>query len=243
MAKLIRILNWSRHYEKNRTREVKNMVWTPIPNRFDGDRISELIAETGAAGYGAWCAMLHVAGRCEPRGTLIRSSGVPHDEESLKRMTGLEKAAFVKAIDVAQRIGLVEVINLEESTLFDTSQEGATRSQASATIEKNRGEENRGEENTSGLTAKLPLSWSAEYGWQGVSEELRESWKAAYPACNISVQLAQMNQWLLANPEKAAKKRWGRFVTNWLKRHQDRGGDIRSKPIGPQQEVRLYGKR
>jgi hypothetical protein len=34
-----------------------------------------------------------------------------------------------------------------------------------------------------------------------------------------------MHQWLLSNPQKAHKKAWRRFVTNWLSRAQERGGD------------------
>lgn len=72
------------------------------------------------------------------------------------------------------------------------------------------------------------VSWSKEEGWVGISDEQVGKWKEAYPACDIRMQLAQMNEWLVSNPEKAVKSRWTRFISNWLKRHQDRGGDLKS---------------
>lgn len=68
-------------------------------------------------------------------------------------------------------------------------------------------------------------AWSAQDGWVGISDELRERWKQAYPACDISRQLYAMTEWLMANPKKATKSNWLRFATNWLASRQDRGGD------------------
>jgi hypothetical protein len=70
--------------------------------------------------------------------------------------------------------------------------------------------------------------WSKEAGWQSVSEEHKARWLIAYPACDFGRQLAQMDLWLRANPTEARKSNWLRFITNWLKREQDRGGDSRA---------------
>jgi len=69
------------------------------------------------------------------------------------------------------------------------------------------------------------LMWSELTGFAGVTDLDREAWRQAYPACDIDRQLAAMHEWLRSNPEKAHKKRWRRFVTNWLSRQQERGGD------------------
>lgn len=74
--------------------------------------------------------------------------------------------------------------------------------------------------------ASTPLRWSEAGGWEGVSEELISELKPAFPACNIERQFLAMGQWLKANPAKAKKSNWRRFVDNWLRRQQDRGGDI-----------------
>ncbi len=33
------VVDWSKNYENNRTRELKRMTWLPLPNSFDGARI------------------------------------------------------------------------------------------------------------------------------------------------------------------------------------------------------------
>lgn len=76
------------------------------------------------------------------------------------------------------------------------------------------------------------LAWDKSRGITGVSDQDREQWAIAYPACDLDRQLAAMHQWLLSNPRKARKSNWRRFVTTWLKSSQDRGGDIASTRPG-----------
>jgi hypothetical protein len=75
-------------------------------------------------------------------------------------------------------------------------------------------------------TPTAKLVWSSQQGWNGITDEMRSAWLAAYPACNIQRQLAAMEQWLRANPAKAHKSNWLKFITNWLARAQDKGGDV-----------------
>lgn len=72
--------------------------------------------------------------------------------------------------------------------------------------------------------------WSIEHGWRGIGDDARRRWKLAFPACEIDRQLAAMDVWLRANPEKARKSRWEQFVSNWLSRSQERGGDLSPVP-------------
>lgn len=65
--------------------------------------------------------------------------------------------------------------------------------------------------------------------WEGIQEEDRKRWEAAYPACDIDIELKRMIEWILANPQKGKKSNWRRFITNWLTRQQDRGGTKGSK--------------
>lgn len=69
------------------------------------------------------------------------------------------------------------------------------------------------------------IAWSRAEGWQGISPEDMKEWSLAYPACDLNRQLASMTAWLHANPIKAVKKNWRRFITNWLTKAQDKGGD------------------
>ena len=76
------------------------------------------------------------------------------------------------------------------------------------------------------------LRWSPETAWQGVTADLIGELGEAFPACNIRRQLLSMEQWLKSNPAKARKSNWRRFVTNWLQREQDKGGDLRASSQG-----------
>jgi hypothetical protein len=66
--------------------------------------------------------------------------------------------------------------------------------------------------------------------WVGMTDEDRESWAKAYPACDIDRELLAMAEWLKANPAKGKKSNYRRFITNWLARSQERGGGMRSNP-------------
>lgn len=77
-------------------------------------------------------------------------------------------------------------------------------------------------------SATDPISWNPQDRWTGITENDRADWRAAFPACDIDRQLASMTAWLLANPSKAKKSNWRKFIASWLTRSQDKGGDIGS---------------
>jgi len=68
--------------------------------------------------------------------------------------------------------------------------------------------------------------------WENIDDAKKALWSRAYPACDIDVELARMVTWILENPEKGHKTRWGRFIVNWLGRSQDRGGTRKGGPSG-----------
>lgn len=81
-----------------------------------------------------------------------------------------------------------------------------------------------------------PLRWSAESGWEGITDADHAEWSQAYPAADLPVELAKATQWLKANPKKARKSNWRRWLTTvWLSKCQDRGGTHReaARPAGP----------
>jgi len=79
------------------------------------------------------------------------------------------------------------------------------------------------------------VSWAPADGWQNIEEVDRAEWREAYPACDLNRQLAAMSAWLKANPAKAKKSNWRKFITNWLSRSQDKGGDVASNKPGQRQ--------
>lgn len=128
------VKDWDKRFENNRTRELKEMNWFPIPNRFDGDGYTELVEghRNGPAHYAAWVAICGVASRCDQRGTLLRDAARPHDSVSLARKTRLPQALFEEAIPRLIAIGwLVQKDNVNhcQQTI---PQEGAIKSQEGA---------------------------------------------------------------------------------------------------------------
>jgi hypothetical protein len=72
-----------------------------------------------------------------------------------------------------------------------------------------------------------PLRWS-DSGWEGITDADHAEWSQAYPAADLPVELAKAHQWLKANPKKARKSNWRKWLTTtWLTRCQDRGGTHR----------------
>ena len=59
--------------------------------------------------------------------------------------------------------------------------------------------------------------------WENITDKDKNSWREAYPACDIKLELVQMKEWLLSNPSKR-KANYRRFITNWLARSQEKGG-------------------
>lgn len=111
-----RIRNWESTYENNRTRELVEMRWVPIPNRQDSDGYTMLIEKkNGPAIFGAWIAILQVASRCKVRGTLTRDGEIPHSAASLARMTRfpvqlIEESLFV----LVNECKWLEIIDMQE---------------------------------------------------------------------------------------------------------------------------------
>lgn len=47
-------------------------------------------------------------------------------------------------------------------------------------------------------------------------------WKNTFPTVDVESEMQKMRVWLMANPRKAAKKNWMRFVAGWLMRQNDK---------------------
>jgi hypothetical protein len=80
------------------------------------------------------------------------------------------------------------------------------------------------------------IGWTADAGWQGITDADRTEWAAAYPACDVAGELLRATSWLKANPSKAHKSNWRRFVVSWLTRSQDKGGTNRTRGVRPDEK-------
>jgi hypothetical protein len=130
-----RVKDWEEHFEVNRTRPLKKMSWIPLPNKQDGDGYTVLVQhENGAAQLGAWIAILQVASKCNPRGTLGRSNGKAHTAQSLARITRLPAELLHEVIGrlVSPDIAWLEVVDGQD--LGEIPQDGAGIPQVPAGI-------------------------------------------------------------------------------------------------------------
>jgi hypothetical protein len=81
-----------------------------------------------------------------------------------------------------------------------------------------------------------PIRWTPAAGWEGITDEDRQEWRLAYPACDLAAELAKATSWLRANPAKAHKSNWRRFLVSWLTRSQDKGGTNREPGRRPDEK-------
>ena len=49
----------------------------------------------------------------------------------------------------------------------------------------------------------------------------------AFPGAVLAQELAKATAWLKANPQRAGRRNWRRFIVGWLQRCQDKGGTNR----------------
>ncbi len=69
-----------------------------------------------------------------------------------------------------------------------------------------------------------PIDFDWERGcWLNITPQDLRLWTEAYPAVNVERELKRLAAWVRANP-KYRKKNWARFITNNLRRAQDRIG-------------------
>jgi hypothetical protein len=84
--------------------------------------------------------------------------------------------------------------------------------------------------------AKPAVSWTADAGWQGITDADRQEWAAAYPGAVIDQELAKATAWLKANPTRAGRRNWRSFLVRWLSRCQDKGGTNRTAGVRPDEK-------
>lgn len=126
--KAFRIKGWNKHYENNRSRELRRPEWFPCSNSFEGRGYMELCDNpAGTSHYGAWVMLLAVASRMPARGLLVTDSGHPLSIKDIARMTRGSEAVFLEAMPRLLAIGWVEeveVITPGEAADSDESEGG-----------------------------------------------------------------------------------------------------------------------
>ena len=114
--KSFRIRAWDKHYENNRSRDLKRPEWLPLPNSFDGTGFMELMDHpAGMSHYGAWCLLLAAASRMPTRGLFVTDSGKAMTLKDLARMTRGSAKTFEEVMPRFLAIGWVEEIEIVDA--------------------------------------------------------------------------------------------------------------------------------
>ncbi|MCC6263720.1 MAG: hypothetical protein IT169_09105 [Bryobacterales bacterium] len=237
-AMILRVKDWGRLYENNRTRDLKAMQWVPIPNRMDGDGYTELVDhESGAAHLGAWLAMVQIASRCHPRGTLVRDDGRPHTPQSLARISRLPATLFDEALPRLIRIGWLESYRADNCRGFIDTHEVAAEPQRDAEIPqdgaispqdgdhegkewKEQKEQKEGTERARVLTFSAPESGIHEFLNAYPKKTNRDAATRAYLSVIETAEeharlMAGLRRWLDSDQwHRSLKDNSGRYVPN-----------------------------
>ena len=147
-------------------------------------------------------------------------------EEQRKEKTRLRVARYRKK----QALQNVTGVTGRDGSDVTSSNADVTSSNACNAMEKEREKEMEKEKEKEKDVSPDPkavraVSYDRASGqWQNITDDDKAEWRKAYPATDPEIELLRMVQWLKANPTKAVKRNWRRFITNWLSRTQDQGG-------------------
>ena len=130
-----RIIDWNKHFENNRTREIKSLRWVSMPNYHDGSGFRTLMQQPdGEALYGVWAVIVQIASRAPQRGLLVRNDGEPYTAETISARTGMKLELVRRCIEVLQspQIKWIQSVPIVKSAGAAIPQEGAAIPQEGA---------------------------------------------------------------------------------------------------------------
>ncbi len=143
--RVMEIVNWKKHFENNRTRELRKLNWVPVPNAFDGDGYTEVMSHAeGTRVMGSWLLILEVASKCLPRGRLVRSRLRIHDAKTLARITGAKVEDFELAVPILIAVGWLEYKDMDDNDLYVPSEN--TAGPCEEVTKEGKGREEKGKE-------------------------------------------------------------------------------------------------
>ena len=185
--------------------------------------------------------LARVCGGDEPFGLSVEAVGwISFDDQSVTiskwgdRFSGAAKA---RAVDRKRK-------NPAKGDTFRKVSEkipnhgGRNLEETRTTGEERREEKRRRREEAPSVARSVTatLVWDPVEGWQGITDADRTAWATAYPSASLTAELAKASEWLRANPTKAKRSNWRKFLTGWLTRCQDGGGTDRGNGRRPADE-------
>jgi hypothetical protein len=207
------IKDWDRVFERAQSRRVNKLSWVAIPNSLNALGFRRLMSEykNGPEVYGVFVVLIKLASQCPKRGVLA-GDAQPYTLADLALITGLPLQSLERCVPI-----LLKIRWLTQSAHSAAGEESESAESTSSLQEKR--EEDITEQTT---LAPNKILFDAERGeFLNVTDQQREVWRKAAPAVNLDTELAKAAAWLMANP-KNLKKNYGKFITGWLSRAQDR---------------------
>ena len=193
------------------------------------------------------------AGRLRGNSRMLASLLYPYDDDAAKRIDGwldelvAEKCVVRYSVDGDTYLEICNWLKYQKidkptpsklpsfvecSRGFGEDSTNSPDPTRNSSPPEGKGKEGKGREEG----APNEISFDAEAGWVGIEKQDSVVWRAAYPAVDLASELAAAEAWVRANPQNK-KSNWRRFLTNWLKRSQDRaparGGGVARPSQGP----------
>lgn len=123
---------------------------------------------------------------------------------------------------------VITIINYDAMQKTDTYADIRRTSDGHQTDTNNKNNKNNKKNNKHKHTPKPPKGacvFDYENGqFQGIPPSRIQQWSDAYPAVDVNLAIRQAALWAADNPAKK-KQDWLRFLTNWMNRTQQRGGN------------------
>jgi hypothetical protein len=164
---------------------------------------------------------------------------IPHDLQFIRSQGSIQgqirlQPLIDKGFIICYQDDSTMIAGCKQSAIPETETETETEQ---SRVEKSRVEKNRVEKDSilqipvntgimpeAGVAPKKISLNLDTWNWDNITEQDRSLWAKAYPAVNIDIELARAADWIKQNPTKK-KSQWGRFLSAWLSRSQDRGGN------------------
>lgn len=254
------IKNWGKVFENFRSRELKEPKYVCWPVRLDSEGLGMLLeTPDGLQAFGVFSVLVQLAAKCPVRGTLEDERG-PWTVDRISKHLRIPRDILTRAFALlsSTEIGWLtckggeSLQRQEERQTDDTSMQDRAPSMTGrcavdaipCAVTTAHGASIHPsypscipKTNTPPVAARRPprgvsdsLSWSLESGFTGIPLEQRKAWELAYPSVNLEAELAKAHAWLIANPTRAGKRKWARFIGNWLSRAHE-------QPKAPQQRL------
>lgn len=229
---MITITDWNETFENAGSRKLKRLEFCNLPLNINSSGYLELVTEHGADGlkaFGVFISLVQLTASFpfERRGRFVKSSGEEMTEKQIAALLRISEKDLSDALQLLKNpaVGWVSATDPPPISHQSATNLPVKSNRLPPTVQENNSTHTV-QNNTS---VQVPaIAWNAAEGFSGISDRDFEEWEEAYPACDLKRQLAAMNQWLKANPAKARKSMWRKFITNWLKSSQEKGGDINS---------------